>query len=78
MDPLTKDTLNEQCLDDYSKYVFLICKRSPTLVYLKRYLVKAEIDQQIAIKKRDEEIFVWEKNRNNIFIEIKIKTKFYY
>ena len=57
MNLLTKGILNEQCLDDFIKCVFLICKRNPTLLELKRYIVKVEIDQQIATKKRDEEIF---------------------
>ena len=29
--PLAKDILNEQCLDDFVKYVFLICKRNPKI-----------------------------------------------
>ena len=66
MDPTERDVLNGQCLDEFVKYVFSIFKRSPTLIDLKRYLIKAEIDQQIAIKNRDEEIFTWENNRNNI------------
>jgi hypothetical protein len=66
MNPITRDILNDQCLDEFVKYVFSICKRSPTVIDLKRYLVKVEIDQQIAIKNRDEEIFTWENSRNNI------------
>ena len=61
--PLAKDILNEQCLDDFVKYVFLICKRNPTLIELKRYIIKVEIDQQIVKKQMDEEILVWENNR---------------
>ena len=64
--PLAKDILNEQCLDDFVKYVFLICKRNPTLIELKRYVIKVEIDQQIVKKQMDEEILIWENNRNNI------------
>jgi hypothetical protein len=66
MNPIKRDILNDQCLDEFVKYVFSICKRCPTVIDLKRYLVKAERDQQIAIKKRDDEIFTWENNRNNI------------
>jgi hypothetical protein len=50
MNPIKRDKLNDQCLDEFVKYVFSICKRSPTAIDLKRYLVKVEIDQQIAIK----------------------------
>ncbi len=64
--PIRRDILNDQCLNEFVKYVFSIFKRSPTLIDLKRYLIKTEIDQQIAIKNRDEEIFTWENNRNNI------------
>jgi hypothetical protein len=61
-----RDVLNDQCLDEFFKYVFSICKRCPTIIDLKRYLVKVEIDQQIVIKKREDEIFKWENNRNNL------------
>jgi hypothetical protein len=61
MDPTERDVLNGQCLDEFVKYVFSICKRCPTVIDLKRYLVKTEIDQQIVIKNRDDE-----NNRNNI------------
>ncbi len=67
MDPTERNVVNDQCLDEFVKYMFLICKRCPTVTDLKRYLVKTEIDQQIVIKKRDDEIFKWQNNRNNIF-----------
>ncbi len=66
MDPTERNVVNDQCLDEFVKYMFSICKRCPTVTDLKRYLVKTEIDQQIVIKKRDDEIFKWENNRNNI------------
>jgi len=51
MYPIKRDILNSQCIDEFFKYVFSICRRCPTVIDLKRYLVKAEIGSTNSNKK---------------------------